>query len=113
MRRRHRWCRIARMDETLKHFKCSECGAHEMRPEDDRRMRCAFCGARFERPAPAVEQGPKVIIRGNAKVHIGKSAHVEIRGGLAVQDGATLEIEGDLKLLEPGDAEKIKARQSE
>ena len=103
------------MSEPLERFQCQQCGAPELEPLAGDDLKCAYCGARYRRPRPAGPQegggrGPKVISGGNAKVVIGSKGNVVIKGGLAVKDGASLLVEGNLTLIEAGDEEKIAQR---
>jgi hypothetical protein len=97
--------------DQLKAYKCTQCGAHDLNPMEDGRLKCGYCAAVFAAPKemqPHHSQGPHVIIGGNANVIIGSKGHVTVRGGLAVEGHAKLQVDGELILEEPGDSERQK-----
>jgi len=65
-------------------------------------MRCPFCGSLYSYAV----RGPSVIIRKSGTVVMGRNAKVIVKGGLEVEEGAELQVEGELTLLEraPEDA---------
>lgn len=88
-------------------LQCTQCGGTDFDEEGAYRRRCAYCGSLFEIPHRAT--GPTVTIMKGANVVFGEHAKVQIRGGLAIEDGAHVDILGELTLLERADEERIDA----
>jgi hypothetical protein len=85
---------------------CSECGSPTLVEISPGQLQCHYCSAVFR--APRLE-GASVRIAKGANVIFGKNAHVIIKGGLQIDDGAQVAIEGELTILAPGDPERIRA----
>lgn len=89
-------------DGKIQAIPCTQCGAHELLPAGEGRLRCAYCGSLF---AVLGRESPKVEIRKGAKVVFGRNANVEIRGGMQVQEGAQVEINGKVTVMQGGKAQ--------
>ncbi|MBS2028460.1 MAG: hypothetical protein JST54_11190 [Deltaproteobacteria bacterium] len=88
----------------LEKLKCTQCGATAFDELPDNRLRCQYCQTLYvRRNEAAPSSGAHVIIGKGAKVVFGASAKVVIRGGLEIEDGADVQINGSLELVEPGD----------
>jgi hypothetical protein len=85
--------------------RCTQCGSNELENQGPDRLRCAYCGTVFQRPA---KKGAEVHINPGAKVTLGPKAKVVVRGSLEIHGGAEVEIEGELTVVEPGDPELIR-----
>lgn len=95
----------------LPRYECTQCGGTDLKRIGENQMRCAYCGSVFAVAAP---DEPRVVIRKGANVTFGKNANVEIRGGLEIEDGAHVEINGKLTLIQKGDENLIEqARQKQ
>jgi hypothetical protein len=70
---------------------------------------CKYCGTRY-RKVPKAE--PKVVIRKGANVTFGPNATVKIRGGLEIEDGANVRVDGalefELEVIELGKRERVR-----
>ena len=94
----------------LPRYECTQCGGTDLKREGENQMRCQHCGSLFAIAAP---NEARVVIRKGANVVFGKNANVEIRGGLEIEDGARVEINGKLTLIQKGDENLIEqARQN-
>ncbi len=93
----------------LPRYECSQCGGTDLKRSGENEMRCEHCGSVFAVAAP---DEPRVVIRKGANVTFGKNANVEIRGGLEIEAGARVELNGKLTLIQKGDENLIEqARQ--
>jgi hypothetical protein len=79
----------------IKPYKCSQCGSTDFVDEDGKRVRCAYCGSLFQ----VLSSEPGILIQKGANVIFGKSADVEIRGDIDVQNGANVDIQGKVTVL--------------
>jgi hypothetical protein len=79
----------------MKLFECTQCGATEFTRLDARTLRCAFCASRFLQERPAA----RLTIRKGANVVIGPKAQVEVRGGMEIEPGARVDIQGHVVLV--------------
>jgi len=93
------------MDNKEKPFNCSQCGGSELQQAGEGKVRCAFCGSIYK----IASKGPSVVIKKGANVVFGKNAKVEIRGGMEVEDGANLQVDGELTLLKRAPEEAVAA----
>lgn len=92
----------------IKGFKCIQCGSSDFEEEADSKLRCAYCYSLYAYEAePPSPPKANVIIRKGAKVSFGKHAHVTIRGGLEIEDGAEVAFNGKVVLIEKGSDENI------
>jgi hypothetical protein len=82
---------------------CSQCGASELKREGPYRMRCEYCGSVYE----IQNTSAGVVINKGAHVVFGKNAKVVIAGGLEIKEGATVQFDGELQLIEKGDETAI------
>ena len=64
-----------------------------MQWSDDSNVTCLHCETRY-RKVPKAK--PKVVIAKGANVVFGKTANVTIKGGLEIEEGANVRIDGDL-----------------
>lgn len=76
-------------------FECSQCGSTAFIEVSARRVKCAHCGSLFE----MLTQEPRLVIGKGANVIFGRTANVEVRGDIEVQDGAHVEIQGKVTVL--------------
>lgn len=65
-------------------------------------MRCTFCGSLFE----VLTTDPKLVINKGARVIFGKNANVVVRGNVQIEDGADVDIQGNITLVK-GDQKQI------
>ncbi|MEN8118703.1 MAG: hypothetical protein ABFS35_00035 [Bacteroidota bacterium] len=93
----------------LSSFKCSQCGSSDFEQESKDKLRCKYCSSLYaiEKPPKVIKKSAKVIISKGAKVKFGKNANVTIKGGLEIQDGADVEFNGKITLIEKSDDKKI------
>ena len=92
----------------IKNFKCPQCGSSDFDREENLRVRCSYCKSLFETSGNIEKDNkPTVTIGKGAKVTFGKNAHITIKGGLKVEDGAELNVYGYLTLIEKSDDETI------
>ncbi len=92
----------------LQAFECLKCGATRFR-EADGLLHCEYCRATYRRlgpephPDPDVDPVPKLRIGRGAKVVVGKTARVRIGGRVVIEEGASVEVHGDVELVDAGD----------
>lgn len=86
-------------------FTCSQCGAPDLERSGEGKLRCPFCGSIYSYAV----KGPTVVIKKGANVVFGKSANVVIKGGLEIEDGANVQMDGKITLLERASEEAITA----
>lgn len=86
-------------------FSCSQCGAPDLEWSGSGKLRCPYCGSLYA----CKIQTPTVVIGKGASVVIGKSARVTIRGGVEINDGARVQVDGEVTLLERAPEEAINA----
>lgn len=85
---------------------CTQCGGADFKKESKETVRCVYCNSLFQVVEPKVTQ-PKVIVKSGANVVFGKN--VKIGGGLLIEKGANVTINGDLGLLESASPEEIES----
>jgi uncharacterized Zn finger protein len=90
------------MNENHPYGGCPQCGAHELKRDGDF-VRCSYCNAVYEVIPEPPGEAPKVIIGKGAHVIIGKNANVVIRGGVKIEPGADVDVEGRLRLVRKGE----------
>ena len=94
----------------MEKLKCTQCGSTTFETLENERLRCRYCQTLYQlhphAPEPAHGSSAKVIIGSGAKVVFGSSSNVVIRGGLEIRDGAEVQLNGRLTLLEAGDPER-------
>jgi hypothetical protein len=92
-------------------FQCTQCGATDLVPEGEDRLRCRYCRSIYEAPRKGggAGGGAKLHIMDGAKVIVGEGARVVVRGDVVVDRGADVKFAGTLVLLEPGSDEDIRA----
>lgn len=83
----------------VKDSSCEQCGATDFTRENDSTVRCNYCHSLYQLETPD-DSGPSVVIKSGANVTFGKNSKVVIQGGLEIEDGANVEILGQLTLLE-------------
>lgn len=86
-------------------FTCSQCGSPELEYSKEGMLRCPFCGSVY---GYSVKK-PAVIINRGANVVFGKGANVVIKGGLEIESGANVKIDGKITLLKRAPDEVIAA----
>jgi hypothetical protein len=75
-----------------KGFECTQCGSTKFDDLDKERIRCSFCGSIY----PVFSNEPSIIIRKGANVIFGKNSKVELKGSVEIQEGAKVEIRGQM-----------------
>jgi ribosomal protein L37AE/L43A len=91
--------RIERRESLMiKSYECTQCGSTEFEDVSTKRVRCSHCGSLFQ----VLSNEPTLVINKGANVVFGKSANVEIRGDIEVQDGAKVDVEGKVTVLRGG-----------
>lgn len=86
----------------IERFQCVHCGASRFKPEPDGLLRCSYCRSTYRRKA---EQQATLVIAPGANVVIGRDARVQVGGRVLVEQGAHVEVHGELQLVaraEPG-----------
>ena len=91
----------------IKNFKCPQCGSSDFNREEGLKVRCAYCHSLFETSEDPEKKSGGVTIKKGAKVTFGKNAKVVITGGLEIEDGAEVEFNGTITLIEKSDNETI------
>ena len=89
-----------------KGFICTQCGAKDFKEEGDDKLRCVYCKSLYFIENNDTESG--VTIKKGAKVIFGPNANVTIRGKLKIEDGADVQFNGKINLIEKGSDEDIK-----
>lgn len=79
----------------LKTFECTQCGSTDFDDIENHRVRCSYCGSRFE----VFHDEPRLRINKGAHVIFGDHANVEIRGDMEIESGANVDIRGKVTLL--------------
>jgi len=88
----------------LDKLKCTQCGATAFDELPGNQVRCQYCQTTYvRRNEPASSTGARVVIGKGAHVVFGANAKVVIKGKLEIEDGADVQINGSLELVEPGD----------
>jgi DNA-directed RNA polymerase subunit RPC12/RpoP len=82
----------------IKLYECTQCGSTNYEQVGPKRVRCAHCGSLFR----VLTDEPTLVISKGANVHFGKTADVEIRGDLDIEDGAEVNIEGKVTVRKGG-----------
>lgn len=86
----------------IEKFQCLHCGATRFQQEAEGLLRCSYCRSTYRRKAAAE---PKLVIASGANVVIGRDARVQVGGRVLVEQGAHVEVHGELQLVsraEPG-----------
>jgi len=89
-------------------YNCSQCGAKDFEEEGEDKLRCTYCKSLFFIEKRSDDFG--VTIEKGAKVVFKPSADVTILGKLEIEDGADVEFDGKIKLIEKGSEGKIKKK---
>ncbi len=83
--------------------RCGNCGSVDLEWTSGEDLTCRHCGTRYRKVPKAA---PKVVIKRGANVVFGPNAKVKIKGGMDIEDGANVRIEGslefDLEIVELG-----------
>jgi hypothetical protein len=74
--------------------KCGVCGSVDLEWTSDDEVTCRHCRTRYRKVPKAA---PKVVISKGANVVFGKNAKVTVRGGMEIQEGANVRIDGELE----------------
>jgi len=77
-------------------FECSQCGSTDFVELAGRKVQCAHCASLFQ----VVTNQPTLVINRGANVVFGKHANVEVHGDIEVHDGAHVEVQGKVTVLE-------------
>ncbi|MBN2387902.1 MAG: hypothetical protein JXB85_12865 [Anaerolineales bacterium] len=87
-------------------YECSQCGSTNFEKAGARRVRCAHCGSLFQ----VLTDDPALTIVKGANVVFEKSARVEIYGDVEIENGAHVNIEGQVTLLKGQPKKKFELR---
>jgi DNA-directed RNA polymerase subunit RPC12/RpoP len=79
----------------IKLYECTQCGGTDFEDVAAKRVRCTHCGSLFK----VLTNEPSVVINKGANVVFGKNANVEIRGDMAIENGANVDIQGKVTVL--------------
>jgi DNA-directed RNA polymerase subunit RPC12/RpoP len=74
--------------------RCGVCGGDSLRWTSESDVVCGHCGSRYRKVPKAA---PRVVIAKGANVVFGKSAKVIVKGGMEIQEGANVQIDGELE----------------
>jgi hypothetical protein len=74
--------------------RCGHCGGGDLEWKTETEVVCRHCAARY-RKVPRAR--PRVVIAKGAHVVFGKNAKVTVRGGMEIQKGANVVVEGELE----------------
>lgn len=93
----------------ITNFKCTQCGSSDFEQEGEDKLRCTYCSSLYEveKPPKKAKKSSGVTIMKGAKVRFGKNANVTIKGGLTIQEGADVEFNGKITLVEKSEDKKI------
>jgi len=80
-------------------FLCQQCGSNSFEEVNTKQIECAHCGTKYKKTS----DDPAVIINKGANIVIGKTANVEIRGDVEIQEGANLDIQGQVVINDEDD----------
>lgn len=103
------------MTAKIASLQCTQCGSTDFtRPDDQGMLRCKHCDSTYRLKSKGKGSlGTQVVIKKGANVKFGKSAKVKIRGELMVEDGANVEIEGEIEIVERSSTERVAAAKEE
>jgi len=87
-------------------YKCSQCGAKDFIEEGKDKLRCNYCKSLFFIDNNSDDFS--VIIEKGAEVVFKPSADVTILGKLKIEDGAEVELNGKITLIEKSSDNKIR-----
>ena len=90
-------------------FICKQCGSTSFEDLNTRRIKCSHCGSLYNKNSAE----PAVIIGKGARVMIGKTGNVEIKGDLEIQEGANVDIQGQLVINDRNNNKETKSRNPE
>jgi predicted nucleic acid-binding Zn-ribbon protein len=76
-------------------YECTQCGSTNFEDDGKQRVRCSHCGSLFQ----LITDEPTLTIGEGANVTFGKNADVEVRGDIEIQDGANVDIQGKVTVL--------------
>jgi DNA-directed RNA polymerase subunit RPC12/RpoP len=88
----------------IKPYECSQCGSTDFLDTGPGQVRCSYCGSLFR----VLTDEPKLTILKGAKVIFGKNANIEIHGDMEVQDGADVDVQGNVQLIKGGQKRAFK-----
>ena len=90
----------------FKGYNCSQCGAKDFEEEGKDKLRCSYCKSLYFIEKTSSDSG--VTIEKGAKVVFEPTADITIMGTLEIEEGAEVVLDGKIKLIEKGSADKIK-----
>lgn len=91
--------------KTMLQTQCSQCGASNFARRTDGFIECAYCHSVYK-----LQSDPKeatLVIAKGANVVIGKSANVTVRGGIEIEAGANVLVDGKIEIIETASPEAI------
>jgi len=77
-------------------FRCVHCGATRFQEDAEGLLHCSYCRSTYRRKA---DDAPRLVIAAGANVVIGRAARVRVDGDVRVEQGAYLEVQGELQLV--------------
>lgn len=78
----------------MRAHRCGHCGGMDLEWTSAEDVTCRHCKTRY-RKVPKAE--PRVVVHRGANVTFGPNAKVKIRGGLEIEEGANVRVEGELE----------------
>ncbi|MEO8002737.1 MAG: TFIIB-type zinc finger domain-containing protein [Arenimonas sp.] len=84
---------------------CSQCGATAFDRRDDGFIVCTYCYSVYKLQSDPNES--KIVIKKGANVVVGKTANITIRGGVEIEAGANVLVDGKIEIIEAASAEAI------
>jgi len=87
------------------HTQCSQCGASAFARRSDGFIICTYCFSVYKLASDPNES--TLIIKKGANVLIGKTASVTVHGGIQIEAGANVSIDGKLEIVERAEPEAV------
>lgn len=78
----------------MRAHRCGSCGSSDLTWTTETDVECGHCHTRYRRVPKAA---PRVVIQKGANVVFGPNAKVVVRGGMEIQPGANVQIDGELE----------------
>ena len=79
----------------IKPYECTQCGSTVFEDINLKRVRCVYCGSLFR----LIKNEPTLYINDGANVVFGRTANVEVRGDIEIENGSKVDIQGKLTVL--------------
>ena len=81
---------------------CKQCGSPSFIDVSNNQIECDHCGTKYKKTS----DDTAVIIGKGANIVIGRTANVEIKGDLEIQEGANLDIQGQVVINDENNTEE-------